>query len=148
MGARDDRDFASLLDEILARPPQDRGAPGPSVHLDHLAVAEELHSGRIVISPERVAAEYRETGADAAGSESPPLVPELVYPDTDPQSVARELGLADSAVPDDLDALRRRFALANHPDRVEERLRSHAMKRMQVANMLIDAAKRARRRAR
>ena len=38
--------------------------------------------------------------------------------------------------------MRRSFAFANHPDRVAPHLRQRAMIRMQVANMLIDEAKR------
>ena len=39
--------------------------------------------------------------------------------------------------------IRRDFAFKNHPDRVAPHLRQHAMVRMQVANMLIDDARRA-----
>ena len=42
----------------------------------------------------------------------------------------------------DLGRMRRSFAFANHPDRVAPHLRQRAMIRMQVANMLIDEAKR------
>ena len=38
--------------------------------------------------------------------------------------------------------MRRSFALANHPDRVAPHLRQRAMVRMQLANMMIDDAKR------
>jgi hypothetical protein len=40
--------------------------------------------------------------------------------------------------------LRRTFALKNHPDRMPPEQRERAMIRMQVANRLIDEAKRAR----
>ncbi len=43
---------------------------------------------------------------------------------------------------------RRAFAFKNHPDRVAPHLRQRAMVRMQVANMLIDEAKKATRRGR
>ena len=45
----------------------------------------------------------------------------------------------------DLDKARRSFALRYHPDRVPEQFRDRAALRMQIANMLIDEAKRARR---
>jgi hypothetical protein len=42
----------------------------------------------------------------------------------------------------DFGRLRRDFAFHNHPDRVAPHLRNHAIRRMQVANMLIDEARR------
>lgn len=56
----------------------------------------------------------------------------------DPDDIAMELDLA--ACPD-LAALkrsRRRFAAANHPDRVDPALRENATARMMIANRLID----------
>jgi len=144
--SRKDRDFASVLDELLAEK-ADEAADGarPSVKLDYLAVADELHSGKIVISPEQAAAEYGSGAEEPDGKpviEPPPLAPEPESLDTDPDAIARELGLHKGRPPADLDALRRRFAAANHPDRVAAHLRNDAMTRMQIANMLIDEAKR------
>lgn len=59
---------------------------------------------------------------------------------TDPQSIARELAINARMSFSDLNSLRRRFALANHPDRVPECDRDNATRRMMVANMLIDHA--------
>lgn len=142
MEPRNIRNFAAVLDELLEEANKDRlDEARPAVRLDYLAVADELHSGKIVISQEQAAAEY-----DAAKPVvvAPPLVPEPDGLDTDPEAVRRELGLDKGKPPADLDALRRKFAIANHPDRVAQHLRDDAKIRMQIANMLIDEAKRAR----
>ncbi|MEX0955841.1 MAG: hypothetical protein WDZ83_11595 [Rhizobiaceae bacterium] len=146
MHVRNNRDFAAVLDELMAEAELERSEESsPAVRLDPLSVADELHSGRIVISRERAAAEY---GADAADDTpipevaAPPIAPEPESLDTNPESIARELGFGKGRPPADLDALRRRFASANHPDRVAAHLRDDAMVRMQIANMLIDEAKR------
>lgn len=125
--------------------------PRPTIPFDYLAVADELHSGRIKVSGEAAAFEYRQTdeameaGLDAllgeGGVEEPARAEPIEAPSIEPDAIALELGLAD-AVPDDLGRLRRAFALKNHPDRVEPHLRQVALTRMQVANGLIDEAKR------
>ncbi|MBN9245409.1 MAG: hypothetical protein J0I98_21760 [Mesorhizobium sp.] len=153
MGAK--RDFASLLDDLFAATDaaEEAGAR-PSIPFDYLAVADELHSGRIRVAGEAVAAEYRETGADMAAEFAALLEqaraaladeqpsPQEVLPPIDPDSIAAELGLGSPAAAVDLGRLRRSFAFANHPDRVPAHLRQRAMIRMQVANMLIDEAQR------
>jgi hypothetical protein len=147
------RDFASLLDELfVASDREDEAAPIAPVALDYLAVVDELHSGRIIVSEEELAAQYREAGHDLAtefatlldqarlalAGEAPPQEEKLLS--IDPESIARELGLdrPDS----DFGQVRRNFAFANHPDRVPAHHRPRAMIRMQVANMLIDEARR------
>jgi len=78
---------------------------------------------------------------DEAGAEEP-AEPEIIeMPSIEPDVIAAELGLADAA-PADFGRLRRVFALKNHPDRVAPDLRQRALQRMQVANGLIDEAKR------
>lgn len=151
--------FASVLDELLKDEAARRAWSGTTDSgLDYLAVVDALHSGRIVISDDGAAAGYREVAegwtseraakpaaapADSAAPASPaPTAPVAPPPSTDPASIARELGLKDGRFKGDLDALRRRFAFANHPDRVDPSLRVVAMARMQIANMLIDDAKR------
>lgn len=159
MGTGINRDFASLLDELIVAADRDDIEPAPTIPFDYLAVAEELHSGRIRVDGHTVAAEYREAGAglddefvalfdtmraeavadalqDAMSAE--PAEPE---PSIEPEAIARELNLSE-AKPADLARMRRRFALANHPDRVAPHLRQRAMVRMQLANMMIDDAKR------
>ena len=59
---------------------------------------------------------------------------------TDPQDIAGELSITERMTVGELNRLRRRFALANHPDRVETGERENATHRMMVANMLIDRA--------
>ena len=149
------RDFASLLDDLItaSEKGEDEGAR-PSIPFDYLSVADELHSGRIKVAGESVAAEYREAGADLAEEFAALLDqakltlageeqrPEEKLPPIDPESIAGELGLDRPARNADLGRIRRSFAFANHPDRVAPHLRQRAMIRMQVANMLIDEAKR------
>jgi hypothetical protein len=134
---------------VTTERPEDAG-PRPTIPFDYLAVAEELHSGRIKVSGHAAAAEYRETGAgfeaeltalleEAAGVPDAPGSHDL--PSIEPEAIARELGLA-SAASSDFGRLRRNFAFKNHPDRVAPHLRQRALARMQVANGLIDEAKR------
>jgi hypothetical protein len=146
--AQANQDFAKLLDELIAARDQPESSAAPSIPFDYLAVAEELHSGRIRVAEDAVAAEYRDAfGEEPVGASAEPPVPDLPIA-TDPQEIAAELGL-EKARPADLTRIRRRFAFANHPDRVAPHLRERAMQRMKVANMLIDeACKRTIRRSR
>ena len=59
---------------------------------------------------------------------------------TDLQSISNELRITDKMTSSELARLRRRFAMANHPDRVLAEEREIATRRMMVANMLIDRA--------
>lgn len=150
-GPDKNRDFASLLDDLfVAAEKPEAAAPRPTIPFDYLAVAEELHSGRIKVSGDSVAAEYRETGESfeaelAAILTEAPSVAEAVegpeLPSVEPEAIAAELGLANT-VSTDLGKLRRSFAFKNHPDRVAPHLRQRALARMQVANGLIDEARR------
>jgi hypothetical protein len=150
-GTNTNRDFASLLDDLFVatEKPEDAG-PRPTIPFDYLAVAEELHSGRIKVSGDAAAAEYRDAGPGfeaelTALLKEEPAKPEATeseeLPSVEPEVIAAELGLA-SAVSTDFGKLRRGFALKNHPDRVPPHLRQRALARMQVANRLIDEAKR------
>ena len=56
----------------------------------------------------------------------------------DPERILSELGLYPGASEADVVALRREFALRNHPDRVTPELRELATKRMMIANNLVD----------
>lgn len=144
-------DFASLLDDLFAAPDQtEPAATLPTIPFDYLTVVEELHSGRIRVSDEVLAARYLESEADA-GSEFSALLDQAraalagekenrreELPSVDPDCIAAELGLGKPGL--DLREQRRRFALSNHPDRMPPHLRHRAMIRMQIANMLIDEA--------
>jgi hypothetical protein len=151
MGTETGRDFASLLDELIAASAADeQPATRPHVAFDYLSVADELHSGRIKVSADAAAAEYKLTAAEEAShvlfaAVGEALVEEL--PAISPEAISRELGLSD-ARPAELSRKRRSFAFKNHPDRVAPHLRQRAMVRMQVANMLIDEAKKATRHGR
>lgn len=148
------QDFASLLDDLfLASGGEDEAGARPSIPFDYLSVADELHSGRIKVSGEAFTAEYREVGADLAAefaallADANVIVPEepraaeKLLP-IDPESIAAELGLEGARAAADFSRLRRSFAFSNHPDRVAPHLRQRAVIRMQVANMLIDDARR------
>jgi hypothetical protein len=153
MNAQPARDFASVLNDILVESRLDEQGPGlgPTPTVDYLAVAEELLSGRIVVD-EDAAAVYRENGGDDYGStidaffEAAPIVQvepaEAELPSVEPEAITRELGLVSTTPPAELARLRRAFAFKNHPDRVAPHLRQRAQLRMQVANMLIDDARR------
>ena len=56
------RDFASLLDELLVDSQiEEQSAPPSTAAFDPLSVAAELLSGRIKVSDDQAAAEYRDT---------------------------------------------------------------------------------------
>jgi hypothetical protein len=58
--------------------------------------------------------------------------------------VVEALKLKAGMTASELHAVRRRFALAHHPDRAPAAAREEASRRMQIANMLIDEALAAR----
>jgi hypothetical protein len=147
-----------VLDGLfLATEPVDEAGHRPSIPFDYLAVAEELHSGRIKVSSGTLDAEYGahgEADADLVAEFSAFLdqaqsfaaegtrQPEEKLPPIDPEAIAAELGLGRAGAAVDFGHLRRSFAFSNHPDRVAPHLRQRAMVRMQIANTLIDEAKR------
>lgn len=132
------RDFASLLDDLLkAAPPAGDGGMRPTLPFDVTPPADALDAFWSSVSSEFVAGLYREAD-DQPPAETAEFLP------VQPERIAAELGLDRGAPPKDLDRLRRAFAFKNHPDRVPPELRERAMLRMQVANRLIDDAKRGR----
>lgn len=160
MGTNTDRDFASLLDDLfVAHSRSEEISPKPSIPFDYLSVADELYSGQIKVTSDAGATEYREASEnfeagfaallaslDALAAEraeaAERVESEEELPSVDPEAIARELDLATAKASADFSRLRRIFAFHNHPDRVAPHLRQRAMVRMQVANMLIDDAKR------
>jgi hypothetical protein len=145
-----------VLDDLFVacEQPEETGAQ-PSIPFDYLSVADELHSGRIKVASGTLDAEYREnreTAADLAAElaafldQAAPVEAEAKpvekLPPIDPESIAAELGLAQPSTPADFGQIRRSFAFSNHPDRVAPHLRHRAVVRMQIANMLIDEARR------
>jgi hypothetical protein len=139
------RDFASLLDELIAGSLRDQAEPGrPTIPFDYLSVADELHSGRIQVSPDLVAAEYRQADetADALFAAARAAEAEAALPSVEPEAIWKELALTEGARVAELGRRRRAFAFKNHPDRAAPHLRQRAMVRMQIANMLIDEMER------
>ena len=156
MGSQTKLDFTSLLDELLAASDaagavEGGAGPYPSLRVDMLAQIERLQARDGTVSHERAMREYGETVADAAAQKrvtepAPHLQPaldDLFF--LDPLTISRELGIRPGSAIGERDRARRAFAMRYHPDRVPEMFRERAALRMQIANMLIDEAKRARR---
>ncbi len=165
----DDRaelDFTELLDDLLAASAEaEEGGDdvvAPSLRVDLLSHIERLQAHSQPLFTEGAMREYREAAADAAPRrpEQPkparpashqhggvpdlqPALDDLFF--LDPQSISRELGIDDKSRPEDLDRARRAFAMRYHPDRMPHEMRERAALRMQIANVLIDEAKRRKR---
>ena len=72
--------------------------------------------------------------ADASQTRSRETPPDTtVAPRSEHEKVLAELHLTSKLI-------RRKFAMAHHPNRVAPRVRGHATRRMTIANMLIDDA--------
>jgi hypothetical protein len=158
VGIRAELDFAELLDDLLAASAgddEDDDAIAPALRVDLLAQIERLGAQGRPVFAGQVAREYDDNAGSAApkaaaakpGSATTAATPKLqpALDDLfflDPQSIARELGLEAKPSAEALDRARRNFALRYHPDRVPEAMRERAVLRMQIANMLIDEAKR------
>ena len=140
LGAFTTTDFATLLDEVIAAAAaeEERAGPRPSIPFDPL-LGEPVEER---IADPIAAAEYLFLAAERfeVTDDTPPLVPDL--PSIDPVDIAMQLGLTGKEKAPALDQMRRDFAFANHPDRVAMDLRDRAIVRMQIANRMIDEAKR------
>ncbi len=155
MGASTELDFTSLLDELMAatREAEARESgigPSPSLQVDMLEQIERLQAENVGLFADRAMREYGDHSAP--GAEKPsietlahlePALEDLFF--LDPETISRELGIEARSKPEELDKARRVFALRYHPDRVPEEYRERAALRMQIANMLIDEAKRKKR---
>ncbi|MGE3229013.1 MAG: hypothetical protein AB7J30_06205 [Hyphomicrobium sp.] len=144
--ARLDADGAPMLDDTFAT--------GPSVgSLGDIAVA----SGYVAAPSLARAYGTDDAGADAATQDAPapdmrgamcnraaqPAVEERRAPPDRPGEAARKLkaALAERKhTAAELTRLRRGFAIANHPDRVDETLRAEAVQAMAEVNAAIDRA--------
>lgn len=162
---RTELDFTELLDDLLAASAEaEEGGDdvvAPSLRVDLLSHLERLQAHSQPLFTEGAMREYREVAADAAQRqpEQPkparPAPRQGAVPDLqpalddlfflDPQSISRELGIDDKSRPEDLDRARRAFAMRYHPDRMPHEMRERAALRMQIANVLIDEAKRRKR---
>lgn len=162
VGANAELDFGALLDQLLAATAdaefdEPEGGVAPSLRVDMLAQIERLQAENVALFPDRAMREYgdnaeqfqtkTETKTEKQAPQSPanlqPALEDLFF--LDPDSISRELGIGPKSKPDELDRARRSFALRYHPDRMPEELRERAALRMQIANMLIDEAKRGKR---
>jgi hypothetical protein len=150
-------DFTSLLDELIAasetaEPAETESDEArPSLRVDMLAQIERLQAENIALFPERAIHEYSANAGSAPSFRTPPETMPHLQPALedlfflDPESISKELGIVGKSRPEELDRARRSFAMRYHPDRVPEPFRERAALRMQIANMLIDKAKRGRR---
>lgn len=136
------RDFGSMLDELIAAEETARLAAARVGGVDFLAAMDELQARGVTIGDRTATDLYGEVTADRAAEPAAARAPRVPLPSLDPADIGRELGIATLREVAALDAARRKFAFANHPDRVSPELRDRAEQRMRVANMLVDEAKR------
>lgn len=129
------RDFASFLEDLL------------------IESGDKEERARIAAPPSVPFAFLDDTARDGGSDAADPanaayrllkeeLLAEISAPDTNPDAIARELGLDRVRDLKSLRRLRRSFAFHNHPDRVKPQWRDQAMIRMQIANQMIDETKR------
>ena len=126
--------FEALIDDLFAETDQQSDAPQAPrrVSMDSLEATWDL------------AFNARGKPLHAGQSPATALNPYSAYGDAaldttlDPYKIISELGLHADATEEDVLALRRAFALRNHPDRVPAELRELATQRMMIANDLMD----------
>jgi hypothetical protein len=99
---------------------------------DALDQIPELQAHRSYIPAEILTRIYADAGS--------PRIQQPNTPKTEHDTVADELQLISDLSVDDLNRIRREYALANHPDLVAPAKRDQATRRMTIANMLIDQA--------
>jgi hypothetical protein len=125
--------FEAFIDELFARDDRPAGAPRPNrFSINSLEAAWTLTSARAQTDEEKARPRHlydREGDADDASGPACLL---------DPNKILLELGLDSSLSEADIAALRREFALRNHPDRVQSELKMLATQRMMIANDLMD----------
>jgi len=129
-------DFETLFEDLFATTERPHEAPKPphQFSIDSLEAAWELAANSRTAPRPAVDGGgrsplpfYGYDGAEAAREVS-----------LDPSKIFGELGLHLQASEADVTALRRQFALRNHPDRVPAELRDVATQRMMIANDLMD----------
>lgn len=146
--------FAEVVDRLAASMAADDSEYGPAPSMLSGAAAQPTAEPAYV-SPNALSQIYSSTLASfglskpAATPPPPPAereaaAPPLLIPSIKPSDIARELNVRRWHSTAELLELRRRFALANHPDRVLPALREAATIRMGIANTLIDDAIKAR----
>lgn len=130
--------FARMLEEIRGQQGEERDS-----HFRRRPVGNPAFQVQFVSEPSRpLTAEtlgglYLEELVFDAGTaaDSPP--PQT---STEPADIAADLAITPAMSQEELHRLRRRFALANHPDRLAPHYRDSATRRMMIANRLIDDA--------
>lgn len=133
--------FASLLDDLFTEHAEEDAAATPSpVGIDYISVVEELHSVRVKVFPDAVSLYDEMQDQSGPLPEEKQAAPAALS--VDPAEIGRELGLESVSDAAALLRIRRKFAFRNHPDRMPQHMRQRAMLRMQIANMLIDEARR------
>jgi hypothetical protein len=95
---------------------------------------------------ENAGAAYEEDGDGEPLSAPDAVLPDVKAPPTEDEEIAEELGLAKAHAKNDLERIRREFAKKNHPDLCAPPFRMRASRRMSIANMLIDARLKEKRR--
>lgn len=149
MKGQEQSDFATLLDDLMAAARErelEEPVTEPALRVDLLAQIDRLHAASTATRAQATQAYRDQTGYDLpprGGVSLEPALEDLFY--LDPGSIARELGIEKRRTAAELDQARRLFAMRYHPDRVPEEMRERAKMRMQIANMLIDDAKRGKR---
>lgn len=142
IGVGIERDFASLLDDLIEEAAANEGATlAPSLRFDMLEQIERIRAETPALGGEEAIRSYEL--ASAGMQDFQPIaepVRDVPLP-TDRASIERELAITTRSSRIELDRLRRDFARRNHPDGVASHLRQRAMVRMQIANMLIDEAR-------
>lgn len=124
--------FETLFEDLFARADLREEVPKPAhpISLDSLEAAWELAASSRAhprVAEEQKASPYTGDYAEPAGEVS-----------LDPSRIFGELGLHPEASEADVLAMRRQFALRNHPDRVPAELRDLANQRMMIANDHLD----------
>jgi hypothetical protein len=147
LNSRERDEFLKALEEARRAamsddddPPATRRAAAAPQGSIELRQAIDRMAGRLrsYISAGLLARLYGDAAHRAPAQETPeePSLPSK----SEHEQVVDELHLTPNLTPADLKRLRRRFAKANHPDRVAPAVREQATRRMTIANSLIDQA--------
>lgn len=129
--------FEALIEDLFAKTDQQDEAPRVphQFSIDSLEAAWELASNARAMPTPFLTEENTKSLSPCYGYDGAEAVLDVSL---DRGKIVSELGLRPEALEADIIALRREFALRNHPDRVPVELRDMATQRMMIANDLID----------
>ena len=129
--------FEALIEDLFTQTdPQDEAPKAAHpFSLDSLEAAWELASSARAMPRSSASKHDARFALPARGYDASDVALDVSL---DPAKIVGELGLRPEASEADIIALRREFALRNHPDRVPAELREIATQRMMIANDLID----------